>query len=209
MIAPSPNAAARGFRSHFGSCTVHCNGTQLRAHRRDQLTIIEVTGDIDATNIYRFYDYISRFLGEAPGLVLDLSEVHFLCAQGISVLFALDNECRTAGTHWAVVGSRFIRRLLHIGDPTDALPTAASERQALNMIAEQRPARLSAASWPESMTPNADSSRQLSSPSRYSCSTGAPAPPSTRVVAQRSLDGSVRKARNGLDPRDGENRRGI
>ena len=145
MIAPfSPNAATRGFTSQSGSCTVHCNGAQMRAHRRDQVTVVKVTGDIDATNIDRFYDYTSRFLGQAPGLILDLSEVDFLCAKGISVLITLDNECRTAGTHWTIVGGAFVRRLLHIGDPTDALPTATSEGQALNTIGAQRQASLAA-----------------------------------------------------------------
>ena len=143
MIAPlSPNAATRGFTP--GSCTVDCNGAQMRAHCRDQVTIVKVTGDIDATNIDRFYDYTHRFVGEAPGLILDLSGLDFLCARGISVLTTLDRACRTAGTHWAIVGSSFVRRLLHIGGPSDALPTASSERQALNTIAAQRHASLAA-----------------------------------------------------------------
>jgi anti-anti-sigma factor len=138
MIAPlSPNAATRGFESHSGSCTVHCNGAQMRAHCRDQVTVVKVTGDIDAINIDRFHDYTRRFVGESSGLILDLSGVDFLCARGVSVLITLDNDCRNAGTHWAIVSSPFVRRLLHIGDPSDALPTASSERQALNTVAAQ------------------------------------------------------------------------
>jgi anti-anti-sigma factor len=108
------------------------------------VTVVRVTGDIDATNIDRFYDYTHRFVGEAPGLILDLSEVDFLCARGISVLITLDNDCRIAGTHWVIVGGPFVRRLLRIGDPEDALPTADSERQALDTIAARRQARLAA-----------------------------------------------------------------
>jgi anti-anti-sigma factor len=145
MIASlSPNAATRGFTSQSGSCTVHCNGAQMRAHRRDQVTVVKVAGDIDAVNIDRFYDYTRRFVEEAPGLILDLSGVDFLCASGISVLIMLDDACRTAGTQWAIVGSPFVRRLLHICDPIDALPTASSERQALNTVAAQRQASLAA-----------------------------------------------------------------
>jgi len=73
---------------------------------------------------------------------LGLSGVDFLCATGISVLVGLDEDCRTAGTSWAIVGSPFVRRLLHIGDPSDALPTANSERQGLNTVAAQREASL-------------------------------------------------------------------
>jgi anti-anti-sigma factor len=141
MIAPfSPYAATRCFTSDFGRCNIDCNGAQMRAHRRDQVTVVTVTGDIDAMNLDRFYDYTSRFLGEAQGLILDLSGIEFLCARGISVLITLDNLRRMARTHWAIVGGLFIRRLLHIGDPTDALPTATSELEALNTIAAQRQA---------------------------------------------------------------------
>ena len=114
----------------------------MRAHCRDQVTVVKVAGDIDATNIDRFYDYTLRFVGETPGLILDLSGINFLCARGISVLTTLDRACRTAGTHWALVGSPFVRRLMRIGDPSDALPTAGSERQGLNAIAAQRQASL-------------------------------------------------------------------
>ena len=145
MITPLfPNVATPGFTSHSGNCAVDCNGAQMRAHCRDQVTVVKVIGDIDATNIDRLYDYARRFVLEAPGLILDLSGVNFLCARGISVLNTLDNDCRTAGTHWAIVGSPFVRRLLHIGDPSDALPTASSERQGLNAIDAQRQASLAA-----------------------------------------------------------------
>jgi anti-anti-sigma regulatory factor len=85
-----------------------------------------------------------RKVRETPGLILDPSRVDFLHARGISVLGVLDKDCRTAGTHWAIVGSPFVRRLLHIGDPSDALPMASSERQGLNAIAAQRQASLAA-----------------------------------------------------------------
>ena len=144
ITAVFQNVATTGFTSHSGNCTVDCNGAQMHAHCREQVTVVKVTGDIDATNIDRLYDYTRRFVRETPGLILDLSEVDFLCARGISVLNMLDNNCRTAGTHWAIVGSPFVRRLLHIGDPSDALPTASSERQALNTVAAQRQSRLMA-----------------------------------------------------------------
>jgi anti-anti-sigma factor len=145
MITPLfQNVATPGFTSRSGNCTVDCNGAQMRAHCRDQVTVVKVTGDIDATNIDRLYDYTRRFVRETPGLIIDLSGVDFLCARGISVLNTLDNDCRTAGTHWAIVGSPFVRRLLHIGDPSDALPTASSERQGLNAIDAQGQASLAA-----------------------------------------------------------------
>lgn len=144
VTPPVANLATCGFTSYSGNCTVDCNGAQMRAHCRDQVTVVKVTGDIDATNIDRFYDYTLRFVGETPGLILDLSGVDFLCARGISVLTTLDRDCRTAGTHWAIVSSPIVRRLLHIGDLSDALPTASSERQGLDAVAAQRQASLAA-----------------------------------------------------------------
>jgi anti-anti-sigma factor len=138
ITPPFSNVATRAFTSHSGNCTVHCNGAQMRAHCRDQVTVVKVTGDIDATNLDRLYDYTRRFVGETPGFILDLSGVDFLCARGISVLNTLDNDCRTAGTHWAIVGSPFVRRLLRIGDPSDALPAASSESQGLAAVAAHR-----------------------------------------------------------------------
>jgi anti-anti-sigma factor len=145
MITPLfPNVATPGFTSHSGNCTVDCNGAQMRAHCRDQVTVVKVTGDIDATNIDRLYDYTYRFVRVTFGLIFELSGVDFLRARGISVLNTLDRDCRTAGTHWAIVGSPLVRRLLHIGDPSDALPMASSERQGLNAVAAQRQASLAA-----------------------------------------------------------------
>lgn len=128
MIAPSyARAASRGFSP--GSCIVDCNGAQLRAHRRDQSTVVQATGDIDATNVDRFYDYANRFVEEAPGLILDLRGVDFLCAKGISVLIMLGDDCRLAGTRWIIVVSPFVRRLLELGDADGTLPTCSSDAE--------------------------------------------------------------------------------
>ncbi len=145
MIVPSSlHVPTSSFTARPDGCTVYCNSTQMRAHCRQQVTVVQVRGDIDATNVDRVYDYTHRFAAVAPSLILDLSEVDFLCARGIFLLLALDNDCRSAGTHWAIVGTRIVRRLLHIGDPSDRLRTASSARQALDIIAAQRNACLAA-----------------------------------------------------------------
>jgi len=137
MIAPLSRNAANSCGFRPDNSVVHCNGALLRAHCRDQATIVKVTGEIDATNIDRFSDYIHRFIEGATALILDLSGVDFLCARGISVLVALDNDCRITGTRLAIVAGPTVRRLLHIGGPSDVLHTVNSERQALKSFAEQ------------------------------------------------------------------------
>ncbi|WP_165827777.1 STAS domain-containing protein [Mycobacterium colombiense] len=138
----SANTTPRRFMP--ASCMIDCNGAQLRAHSRGQVTVVEVTGDIDATNIDRFYDYVNRFVGQAPGLILDLRGVDFICVRAISILMRINDDCRAAGTRWAIVGGPFVRRLLHLGDPGETLPTADSGRQALNRIAIQNHTRQAA-----------------------------------------------------------------
>ncbi|WAC90270.1 STAS domain-containing protein [Mycobacterium sp. Aquia_213] len=136
MIAPLARHADNcGFTPD--SSIVHCNGALMRAHCRDQATIVKITGEIDATNIDRFSDYIRRFTEGATGLIVDLSGVEFLCARGISVLVRLNNDCHITGTRWAIVASPAVRRLLHIGVLGDVLPTVNSERQALKAVANQ------------------------------------------------------------------------
>jgi len=137
MIAPLSRNAPNNCGFRPDNSIVHCNGALMRAHCRDQATIVKVTGEIDATNIDRFSDYTHRFIEGARGLILDLSGINFLCARGISVLVALDNDCRITGTRWAIVVGPTVSRLLHIGDPSDMLPTVNSERQALRSFAKQ------------------------------------------------------------------------
>lgn len=137
MIAPLSRNAANNCGFTPDNSIVHCNGALMRAHCQDQATIVKVTGEIDATNIDRFSDYTHRFIKGSTDLILDLSGVDFLCARGISVLVALDNDCRITGTRWAIVAGPTIKRLLHIGDPSDVLPTVTSERHALKSFAKQ------------------------------------------------------------------------
>lgn len=143
MIA-SRYPKSTGFTSHSSSCTVYCNGTRMRAYCRHEVTVVQVTGEVDATNIDRLYEYIHRFVAVAPGLIVDLSEVDFICAKGIFALRALANECRAAKTGLAVVTGAAAARLLRIGDPNGVLLTAASEREALTLIAARRPTKLTA-----------------------------------------------------------------
>ncbi|BDB44855.1 MULTISPECIES: STAS domain-containing protein [Mycobacterium] len=139
-----PDSAARGFTTHSGPCTVYCNGTQMRAYCRHGVTVVQVTGEIDATNIDRVYHYAHRFVDVAPGLILDLSEVDFMCARGIFALYALSHECRIARTDWIVLTSPAVARLLGVGDPNRVIPATDSEHLALAGVAGHQRAGRSA-----------------------------------------------------------------
>ncbi|CAM3319186.1 STAS domain-containing protein [Mycobacterium intermedium] len=145
MIAPlSPHAPPRSLTTHAGSCTVYCNGATMRAYCRDEITVVHITGEVDATNIDRFFEYAHRFASDAPGLILNLSEVDFLCARGLFVLRAVDSLCRAERRAWAIVTSPAVKRLLQVGDPKATLPTASSEREALTTIDADRRTDLAA-----------------------------------------------------------------
>lgn len=145
MIATfSPHPPSRAFTSHAGSCTVYCNGTTMRAYCRNEITVVQISGEVDATNVDRFYDYTHRFACDAPELILNLSEVDFLCARGVFVLHALGNKCRAERRGWVIVTSPAVKRLLRVGDPKQTLPTATSEREALTAIAGDQQTDLAA-----------------------------------------------------------------
>lgn len=145
MIAPfSPHPPAQRFTSHGGNSTVYCNGAVMRAYCRNEITVVHITGEIDATNVDRLYDYTHRFASAAQALIINLSEVDFLCARGIFVLHAVGNNCRTEGRTWVIVTSPAVDRLLSIGDPNHTLPTTGSERRAVTTLSGKMQGALAA-----------------------------------------------------------------
>src|SRR5258707_15890463 len=66
-------------------------------------TVIAVTGELDAANLDQFTDCARRALDSGRPIVLDLSKLDFLAAQGFRMLLDLDSECHRHGLDWAVV----------------------------------------------------------------------------------------------------------
>jgi anti-anti-sigma factor len=113
------------------------NGVQMRAaHYHHLATVVTISGDVDATNIDRVSDYVQRLVLEGNALILDLSAVDFLAAQGISVLIAVDDAYRRGALQWALVPSHAVSRLLRIGDHDNILPAASSVPEAMQYIAK-------------------------------------------------------------------------
>jgi anti-anti-sigma factor len=117
---------------------------RLSTHDENAATVVAASGEIDASNIDRLTEYTRRILSEDVEdrpLVLDLSELRFIGAQGIPALFTLGEECGRAGVGWAIVASHPVERLLRVGDSDHRLPTARSLSQALRRLTTPTPAR--------------------------------------------------------------------
>jgi anti-anti-sigma factor len=96
---------------------------------------VTISGDVDATNIDRVSEYATHLVMVGNALVLDLSDINFLSAQGISVLIAIDDTCCAAVLQWTLIPSHAVNRLLRINDDENTFPTASSVPEALQHFA--------------------------------------------------------------------------
>jgi anti-anti-sigma factor len=118
-----------------------CGGVQLSTYTENSATVLAATGEIDASNINRVTEYLTTALRPHRPLVLDLSKLGFLGAQGVPALIWFDEQCGRAGAEWAVVVSHPVQRLLRIGDLGHRVPTATSVSEALQSLTNPSPAR--------------------------------------------------------------------
>jgi anti-anti-sigma factor len=117
--------------SRDGNLTIDRDGVDVRAHCRHLATVLTIAGDIDARNIDRVSAYATGLVAVGNPLLLDLSSVVFLAAQGISVLIDVDDACRRVELPWALVTSHAVDRVLRFSDRDDILPAASSVPDAM------------------------------------------------------------------------------
>jgi anti-anti-sigma factor len=103
----------------------------LSARFRPAATIVEINGEIDASNADRVSMYVGGFLSADRALVLDLSGVDFLGVEGLRVLVNIGQQCQRTGLPWAMITSGAIQRLLRIADSSHPIPTARSVKEHL------------------------------------------------------------------------------
>lgn len=118
-----------------------CSGAQIRAQCRHLATVVTVSGAIDAMNVDQVSDHCKRFILPDKSLILDLSGVECLAAQGIRFLYRIDNDCRAAGLEWALIASQAVIRVLRITDEQASFPVAGSVHEALHYFADATSAR--------------------------------------------------------------------
>ncbi len=139
----SIDSAPSGHPSRQGSQAFECAGAQLRAQCRHLATVVTISGVVDLKNIDEVSDYTRRFVLTDKPFVLDLCGVDYFASEGVTFLHCLEQDCRTAGTEWALVTSPVVGRVLRIVDEEASFPTVASVHEALHNFADSISARRS------------------------------------------------------------------
>ena len=138
-VASTNSASNTAFR--YGNPTVDCDGAQIRAQCRHLATVVTISGAIVDMNIDRVSQYIRRFILAEKPVVLDLSGVDSFSSQSISLLYTVDDDCRTAGVEWSLIASQPVLRVLRLLKEEDDFATADSVPDALHHFADVIDAR--------------------------------------------------------------------
>lgn len=124
--------------AEFPIQTWECGTARLTAHWGRSGGVIAVHGEIDAGNADAFADRMGRFAAQSEWLVVDLNELVFLDAAGLSALQQINSRCMQINVAWALVPGTRMSRLLRVRDPDATLPTAASLASALASVQDPR-----------------------------------------------------------------------
>ena len=100
-------------------------------------TVVQIGGEIDANNADSIREYVGGLTFDGRPLVVDTTRVEFCGAQGIAMLFELDEECRRAAVSWVLVARDWVSYLLRAADRDDALPAARSVKSALHRMTDR------------------------------------------------------------------------
>jgi anti-anti-sigma factor len=96
--------------------------------------IVSAHGDIDATNVDAFTEYALEDVTRRRAMILDLRGVSFMGIEGFAALHRIFVSCAAAETHWAMVPSPAVSRVLAICDPEGLLPCAGTMKAAMSSI---------------------------------------------------------------------------
>jgi anti-anti-sigma factor len=117
-----------------GSTFFDCRGARMRAKTDSGLTVILISGDIDASNADELSHRVSELASDCGALIVDLAEVDFIALDGLHALFALNIQCARTGTTWALIAGHAVNRLLRVGDHDKLLPAVGSATEALLLV---------------------------------------------------------------------------
>jgi len=110
------------------------NGTA--AHPRDGTQILDVRGELDVTTADALYFRASRVIAAHPQvLLLDLEELSFCDASGLSAFVRIANDADAAGCRYALIAPRpQVAKLLRVTGLQARLPVFATAGYALSHI---------------------------------------------------------------------------
>jgi anti-anti-sigma factor len=98
-----------------GSTSFDCRGARMRATTDSGLTVMSISGEIDASNADELSHRVSELASDCGALIFDLAEVDFIALDGLHALIALHDQCARTGTTWALISSHAVNRVLRWG----------------------------------------------------------------------------------------------
>jgi anti-anti-sigma factor len=117
-----------------GSTFFDCRRARMKAKTDTGLTVMSISGDIDASNADDVSHHVRELASACGALIVDLAEVDFIALDGLHALIALNIQCARTGTTWALVASHAVNRLLRVGDHDTLLPAVGSATEALLLV---------------------------------------------------------------------------
>lgn len=91
------------FTSRYGNPAADLQGARIRARHRHGSTVVAVSGRVDARNLTRVADHVTRFVLADTPFVLDLGAVTAFTHKATELLDAVDARCAGAGVAWALI----------------------------------------------------------------------------------------------------------
>ncbi|MCV7077823.1 STAS domain-containing protein [Mycobacterium szulgai] len=110
------------------------------AQRSSSVAVVSAHGELDAANADQLAEYVQRCVTDREWLTLDLRGLEFIGTAGFSALHRINVVCSALGTHWAMIPSEAVSRLLRICDPDGILPVMEAadggqpERRLLQLV---------------------------------------------------------------------------
>ena len=121
-----------------GTSVIDCGRAFLTAQIYTWLTVITISGEIDATNAGQLGHHVTALVPDDGALIVDMVDTDFISVDGQRALFALNVECVRVDTRWAVIGSHAVHRLLRVADGEGLVPAVRSATEALQRVRRSR-----------------------------------------------------------------------
>src|ERR1700738_3299658 len=99
-----------------GTSVIDCGSALLTAQVYSWLTVVTISGEIDATNADQLSHHVVGLVPDGGAVISDMAATDFIGVDGLRALFAMNIECARTDTRWAVIGSHAVHRLLRVGD---------------------------------------------------------------------------------------------
>jgi anti-anti-sigma factor len=117
-----------------GTSVIDCGSALLTAQVYNWLTVVTISGEIDATNADQLSHHVVGLVPDGGAVIVDMADTDFIGVDGLRALFAMNIECARTDTRWAVIGSHAVHRLLRVGDRDRLVPAVRSATEALQRV---------------------------------------------------------------------------